>query len=98
MEPNKPAPASSVTPEDLRGDLVGKESTLYGVVWANPERMSGEPCFFATRIPVRTLFDYVRAGQTLDEFHEDFPDVTREQIDRVLGLAEDEVRRAGHAA
>jgi len=40
--------------------------------------MSGTPCFVGTRVPVKTIFDYLEGGETLDEFLDDFPTVTRE--------------------
>jgi len=49
------------------------------VVKVDPEIMSGAPCFAGTRVPVRTLIDCFEAGETLDEFLEGFPSVTREQ-------------------
>jgi uncharacterized protein (DUF433 family) len=49
------------------------------IVVADPEIMSGEPCFAGTRVPVRTLLDYIEGGDPLDEFLEDFPTVAREQ-------------------
>ena len=38
------------------------------IVIADPEIMSGEPCFVGTRVPVRALLDYIEGGETLDEF------------------------------
>jgi uncharacterized protein (DUF433 family) len=49
------------------------------IVSIDPEIMSGTPCFAGTRVPARTLLDYFRAGETLDEFLEGFPTVSREQ-------------------
>ena len=49
--------------------------------------MGGTPVFRGTRVPVRTLVDYLEAGQPLDEFLEDFPTVRREQAVGVLELA-----------
>jgi uncharacterized protein (DUF433 family) len=49
------------------------------VVKIDPEIMSGTPCFAGTRVPVRALIDYIEAGETLDDFFEDFPSVSREQ-------------------
>ena len=49
------------------------------VVTIDPEIMSGEPCFAGTRVPARTLLDYLEGGDSLDEFLEDFPTVAREQ-------------------
>ena len=49
------------------------------VVVVDPEIMSGTPCFAGTRVPVRTLLDYLEAGDSLDEFLEQFPTVSRSQ-------------------
>ena len=49
------------------------------VVKIDPEIMSGTPCFAGTRVPARTLVDSIEAGETLDEFLEGFPSVSREQ-------------------
>ena len=49
------------------------------VVMIDPEIMSGTPCFAGTRVPARTLIDHLEAGDSLDDFLEDFPTVTRKQ-------------------
>ena len=49
------------------------------VVKIDPEIMSGAPCFTGTRVPVRALLDYLEGGETLDEFLEQFPTVSRKQ-------------------
>ena len=49
-----------------------------GVIWINPERVSGTPCFYASRVPVSTLFNCIAAGETLDQFLDDFEGVTKE--------------------
>jgi uncharacterized protein (DUF433 family) len=64
-----------------------KEVELAHLVWVDPERMSGAPCFYGTRVPVKNLFDYLEGGQSLDAFLEDFEGVSREQADAVLRLA-----------
>ncbi|MBV9109941.1 MAG: DUF433 domain-containing protein [Gemmatimonadetes bacterium] len=56
------------------------------VMSMHPEVMSGAPVFAGTRVPVRTLLDYIAAGDTLDSFLEDFPGVTREQAVRFLEM------------
>ena len=76
-----------VSADDLRGDLVDRSSPLFGVVWANPERMGGTPCFFGTRIPVQTLFDYLVAGDGVQAFRDDFPDVSPDMVADLLRLA-----------
>ena len=50
------------------------------------EKLSGTPCFTGTRVPVAHLFDYIEAGDSLDEFLTDFPTVSREQALGVLEL------------
>jgi uncharacterized protein (DUF433 family) len=49
--------------------------------------LGGTPVFRGTRVPVRTLVDYLEAGQRLDEFLDDFPTVHRDQAVGVLELA-----------
>jgi uncharacterized protein (DUF433 family) len=54
-----------------------------------PEPGGGTPVFAGTRVPVRTLIDYLEGGDSLDAFLADFPTVTREQAIAVLGRARD---------
>src|SRR2546428_6700170 len=76
-----------VAPEHLVGDLIQSGHPLFGLVWINPERVSGAPCFYGTRVPIKTLFDSLAAGQTLEEFLDDFEGVSREQAEALLELA-----------
>ena len=55
-----------------------------GLVVSNPAILRGTPVFRATRLPVKTLFDYLADGLTLDYFLETFEGVTREQARAVL--------------
>lgn len=48
------------------------------VIVSDPEILSGTPCFRGTRVPVDSLIDYLEAGDTLDEFLDNFPSVSRE--------------------
>jgi uncharacterized protein (DUF433 family) len=64
-----------------------KDVGLERLVWTDPERMSGVPCFYGTRVPVKNLFDYLEGGQSLETFLDDFEGVSREQADGVLRLA-----------
>jgi uncharacterized protein (DUF433 family) len=50
----------------------------------NAQRMGGTPCFVGTRVPVKCLFDYLEGGDSLDEFLEQFPSVSRELAVHVL--------------
>jgi uncharacterized protein (DUF433 family) len=57
------------------------------IIWSDPERLSGTPCFRGTRVPVQALFDYLEGGDTLEQFLDDFPGVTREQVLSVVKIA-----------
>lgn len=59
------------------------------VVSRSSEIMGGAPVFNGTRIPVQTLLDYLEAGESIDEFLEGFPSVTREQVIAFLEEAKD---------
>ena len=48
------------------------------VVVSDPEILGGTPCFRGTRVPVDSLIDYLEAGDSLDEFLDNFPSVSRE--------------------
>lgn len=56
-------------------------------VHSDPDICGGTPVFVGTRVPVRTLIDYLEAGDSLHDFLEDFPSVTREQAVATLELA-----------
>lgn len=61
----------------LRHDyLEGMKAKL---VTVDPEIMSGEPVFAGTRVPIKSLIDHLREGDTLDNFLEGFPSVKRAQ-------------------
>jgi uncharacterized protein (DUF433 family) len=57
-----------------------------------PEVMSGALCFSGTRVPVKTLFDYLEGSSTLESFLEDFPSVSRERAVAVLEAARERLR------
>lgn len=57
------------------------------VVHSDPEILGGALVFCGTRVPVQALIDYLKGGQPLAEFLEDFPSVTREQATETLQLA-----------
>ena len=59
------------------------------VIVRDPEIMSGEPTFRGTRVLVRTLFDYIEGGSSLEEFLQGFPTVTREAALTALEEAKD---------
>jgi uncharacterized protein (DUF433 family) len=57
------------------------------LVSRSPDRAWGATVFAGTRVPVDTLFEYLEAGDTLDEFLHQFPTVTRKQAVAVLETA-----------
>lgn len=59
-------------------------STQISVISVSPDVMSGTPVFMDTRVPVQTLFDYLKGGDSIDDFLEGFPTVKREQVISLL--------------
>jgi uncharacterized protein (DUF433 family) len=76
-----------IDPKLLEGDKIQPGHALFGLVWINPKRVSGAPCFYGTRVPLKNLFDSLAAGETMEEFLDGFEGVTREQARAVLDLA-----------
>ena len=64
------------------------------IVSCDPNVMGGTAVFLGTRVPVQTLLDYLEAGETIDDFLEGFPSVTREQVIPFLEEAKDRVIEA----
>ena len=62
--------------------------SMNSVITISPDIQSGEPVFAGTRVPIKNLFDYLKGGDTIDEFLEGFPSVSREQVLELLNLAE----------
>ena len=56
-----------------------KSEDLQGVVHSDPEIMGGTPVFVGTRVPLQNLIDYLEGGDTLEQFLDNFPSVSREQ-------------------
>ena len=51
--------------------------------------MSGAPCFSGTRVPIQNLIDYLEGGDSIEEFLDGFPTVSREQVIAFLEEAKD---------
>jgi len=60
------------------------------VVTSSPEVLGGTPVFAGTRVPVQTLIDFLEAGESINDFLEGFPSVSREQV---IGLLEEARQR-----
>jgi len=76
-----------VQPDADEHQLVSPTHSLYGLIWVNPHRVSGAPCFHGTRVPIKNLWDYLEGGEPLEEFLDDFEGVSREQAVAVLHAA-----------
>lgn len=50
------------------------------LITSTPDILGGTPVFRGTRVPVQTLIEYLEGGQTIDEFLDGFPTVSREQV------------------
>jgi len=68
------------------------------LITIDPEIHSGTPVFRGTRVPVRTLFDHLEAGDSLEVFLEDFPSVSRELAVAVLEQASAALLADAHPA
>lgn len=59
------------------------------VIHSDPEILGGTPVFVGTRVPLRNLIDYLEHGYSLDEFVDEFPSVSREQVIAALEAADE---------
>jgi len=66
-----------------------QKALLANLVWINPDRMSGAPCFKGTRVPIQALIDHIEGNSTLEDFLTGFPSVSREQAIQFIELAKD---------
>jgi uncharacterized protein (DUF433 family) len=64
---------------------------LKGIIHCDPEIMGGTPVFVGTRVPVESLFEHLKAGDSIEVFLDGFPSVKREQVLAVLELVEHEI-------
>ena len=64
-------------------------TNLLSVIHSDTDILGGTPVFIGTRVPVKTLLDYLAAGDPLDEFLDHFPSVKKEQAIAVLNIAQD---------
>jgi uncharacterized protein (DUF433 family) len=76
----KRASKSVLRQSNSRGILI----VVSSVVSQDPEILGGEPVFTGTRVPVKSLFDHLEAGDSIEQFLEGFPSVKREQVIALL--------------
>jgi uncharacterized protein (DUF433 family) len=67
------------------------DDCMRGIITRDPEILGGEPVFAGTRVPVKSLFDHLEAGDSIGDFLEGFPSVKREQV---LALLEESKAQA----
>lgn len=67
------------------------------LITISPDVQSGTPVFAKTRVPIKVLFDYLRNGDTIQEFLNDYPSVKKEQVVQLLTLLEHQFVFATHA-
>jgi len=58
----------------------------YGAINIDPELMGGTPVFTGTRVPIKTLFDYLEGGDPIEEFLDDYPSVSKQLAIEVLEM------------
>jgi len=68
------------------------------IIHSDPEILGGTPVFVGTRVPLKNLIDYLAAGDSLDDFLDDFPSVTRQQAVAALEVARDMLIAGAHPA
>jgi uncharacterized protein (DUF433 family) len=71
---------------------------LCSAVDRNPAKLGGAWCFKGTRLPVASLFEHLDHGSTIEEFFEWFPEVSREQVHRVLAFAKESLEHPAAVA
>jgi uncharacterized protein (DUF433 family) len=82
------------------GRTSAREETMApsSVIHSDPEILGGTPVFVGTRVPLKNLIDYLEGGHPLDDFLDDFPTVTREQVLSVLDEAQEALSQRARAA
>jgi uncharacterized protein (DUF433 family) len=63
------------------------------IIASSPEVMGGTPVFAGTRVPVETLIDYIKGGESIDDFLDGFPTVTRELVIAFLEVAQEQITK-----
>jgi len=83
-------PNNRNSPEGIDCNVIanmGYNSLMDSSITTDSQILGGTPCFAGTRVPARSLFDYLEAGYTVDYFLAQFPTVTREHVLSLLECA-----------
>ncbi len=78
--------------------MMARMVDAHSVVHSDPEISGGEPVFRGTRVPVQAMFDYLEGGETLDQFLDQFPSVSKQQAVAALDLARESVLARARSA
>lgn len=70
----------------------------FKVIHSDPDILGGAPVFVGTRVPVQNLIDCLEAGDSLEEFLDSFPTVTREQAVAALEIAREALESSAHSS
>jgi uncharacterized protein (DUF433 family) len=70
-----------------------KTPDLSEILLSDPDILGGTPVFVGTRVPVQSLFEHLKAGDSIDDFLEGFPSVRRDQIIALLEVSSRELLR-----
>lgn len=81
-----PAPTGGSTPPE--NCAIMSVMNASDIITLDPDILGGTPVFKGTRVPVKTLFDYLERGYKLEEFLECFPSVTKNMACNVLERSE----------
>ncbi|MGH8642590.1 MAG: DUF433 domain-containing protein, partial [Burkholderiales bacterium] len=92
-----PGGEQAAVPRERR-DWVGWTHMKRPVIHSDPAVQGGLPVFVGTRVPVKNLFDYLEAGDSLEDFLRSFPSVKREQAVAALELARQALAMDAHPA
>ena len=68
------------------------------LIEVNPGKMSGTPVFRGTRVPIQNLFDCLEESETIDQFLDQFPTVSRTQVNGILELSKERLLEGEVAA
>jgi uncharacterized protein (DUF433 family) len=72
--------------------------TDQSVICRSPDVLGGTPVFAGTRVPIRTLIDYLENGDRLEDFLREYPSVTKDQAIQVMELASEAILTQGDEA
>ena len=61
------------------------------IIESDPEILGGTPVFRGTRVPIKSLFDHLEAGDSIDDFLEGFPSVGRDQVIGLLEISQERI-------